>query len=187
VAAGMPSYKHGPAETAIDDTIRMLDQLAMVLDSVVINAKQGLAEVNDDYSTTTELADVLQRQCDVPFRIGHHFASELVTYGREHHLRSAELPYDEAQRIYTRSATTFGLNNATLPLDEASFRRALTPENMINSARVVGGPQPAEVTRMLKEEQASIDYDRQWSLAKRQKLAAAQSSLDSAFNALSQP
>lgn len=187
VAAGMPSYKHGEAEKTLDDTMTMLDQLATVLDSVVINRKRGLAEVNDDYSTTTELADVLQRECDVPFRIGHHFASELVTYGRDHHLRASELPYAEAQRIYTKSAATFGLSNATLPLDEANFRRALTPENMIASARVTGGPAPAEVERMLKEEQLRIEADLQWSQAKREKLAAAAASLDAAFRDLMAP
>jgi len=184
VAAGMPSYKHGSAEKAIDDTLLMLDQLDTVLAAVVIDPARGLAEVNDDYSTTTELADVLQRQCNVPFRIGHHFASELVTYGRSHHLKAAQLPYPEAQRIYTASAQTFGIENAQLPLDEASFRRALSPENMIASARVTGGPQPAEVERMLKEEEAGVKDDRSWSADKRQRLANASAALDQAFQSL---
>jgi hypothetical protein len=66
-------------------------------------------EVNAEYSTTTELADVLQRDADVPFRAGHHFASELVTHGRANQRRPGEIPYTQAQRLYAATAAAFGL------------------------------------------------------------------------------
>ena len=89
LATGMLDYKHGQAEKVLDDSLEMLSQLSQVIDALVVNPQRSLAEVNDDYSTTTELADELQRDSNVPFRIGHHFASELVTYGRTHDLRQA--------------------------------------------------------------------------------------------------
>ena len=67
----------------------MLNNLAAVVKQLNFNAKRALDEVNDDYSTTTELADILQRDANVPFRVGHHFASELVNYGRGNNLRPA--------------------------------------------------------------------------------------------------
>ena len=35
-----------------------------------------------------------------PSRLGHHFASELVTFGRSNHLRPAELPFEKVRQIY---------------------------------------------------------------------------------------
>ena len=63
-----------------------------VVRTMIFRPARALDEVNSDYSTTTELADTLQREADVPFRIGHHFASELVNFGRGHRLRASEIP-----------------------------------------------------------------------------------------------
>ncbi len=81
----------------------MLNNLAAVVKQFNFNAKRALDEVNDDYATTTELADILQRDANVPFRVGHHFASELVNYGRGNNLRPAEIPYDQAKLNLRRS------------------------------------------------------------------------------------
>jgi argininosuccinate lyase len=158
-----------------------------VLDGLVVDRARAADEVAADYSTTTELADTLQREANVPFRLGHHFASELVTYGRSHGLRPSDLPFDEVQRIYAEAAAAPGLPQdmpKALPLTEARFREALSATGMIAAAKGLGGPQAPEVARMLGEAKTKLAADRAWLAGKRDGLASARKGLDTAFAAL---
>ncbi len=103
VTPGMPDYKREKAQQTLEDATVMFGQLSSLIDGLIVLKERALDEVNAEYSTTTELADVLQREADVPFRVGHHFASELVDFGRRNKLRPAEIPYVEAQRIYAEA------------------------------------------------------------------------------------
>ncbi len=112
VDSGMPDYKRNQSsrpQRTLAVATEMCRRWASVLDGLVVDRERAADEVAADYSTTTELADTLQREADVPFRLGHHFASELVTYGRSHGLRPADLPFDEVQRIYAEAAAAPGL------------------------------------------------------------------------------
>jgi len=181
VPHGLSDYKGSEPVDALNRMARMLNNLTAVLKQLNFNAKRALDEVNDEYSTTTEVADILQRDANVPFRVGHHFASELVNFGRSNRLRPIEIPYAQAKTIYTEAAKHFRIENAQLPLSEAQFRRSLTAENMVQSARVIGGPQPAEVQRMLAAQRASLKADREWLELTRRKLDDASKKLDAAF------
>lgn len=188
VEPGVSDYKDfGNPREYPDVMLRDMAALFAHADSVIrtmrFRPERALDEVNSDYSTTTELADTLQREADVPFRIGHHFASELVNYGRGHHLRATQIPYAEAQRIYAEIAASAKMETK-LPLTEEQFRRSLTAENMVEASKGLGGPQPAEVARMLAGAKDRLAADRAWLDGTRKKLADASQRLDQAFNRL---
>ncbi len=185
VPSGMEDYKSSLPSQVLKASAGLFGAAVALIEAISFDQRRALAEVNAEYSTTTELADTLQRVADVPFRVGHHFASELVNYGRSHALAPAAIPYAEAVRIYGESARRFQQTPATLPLTESEFRRSLTPENMIAAAQGLGGPQPAEVARMLTEERARLESDRAWLAARRDALRRADTRRESAFRALS--
>jgi len=188
VSPGMSDYKDfgNPKEypnVILRDMAALFAHAEAVIKSMRFRPDRALDEVNSDYSTTTELADTLQREADVPFRIGHHFASELVNYGRGKRLRASDIPFAEAQRIYAEVAAAAKVE-PRLPLTEAQFRRSLTAENMVTASMGLGGPQPAEVMRMLAAARDRIGADKVWLDATRGKLAAAAQRLDQAFAGL---
>ena len=184
VVPGMPDYKRDGAEGAVAAATQTAQRLSDVLGGLVLDEARAAAEVDADWSTTTELADTLQREADVPFRLGHHFASDLVTWGRSHGVTPSTVPYAEAQRLYQQAANATGQAAATLPLDEARFRDVLGARNMVESAKGTGGPQPAELARMLTEARAALAADDAWLAERRAALAAADARLDEAFAAL---
>jgi argininosuccinate lyase len=186
VTPGMPDYKREQPNRALDDATEMFRQLTALLDNLVVFPERALAEVNADYSTTTELADVLQREADVAFRVGHHFASELVNFGRKNGLKPADITFADAERIYAEAGKRFGMQDAKLPLTEARFRSSLSPEGMVNASKGMGGPQPAEVRRMLDVEKKHLADDQAWMRQQQAKLAQAQARLDTAFRQLLQ-
>jgi argininosuccinate lyase len=158
--------------------LQVLKILQQIMDGLVVNQERALAEVKADYSTTTEIADALMLKADVPFRIGHHFASKLTDYGRGNKLKLHDIPYAEAARIYHEQT------QQALPLSEAQFREVISAEYMVFGRKGIGGPQLSEVNRMLAEARAGVDADASWLKNRTGHLASADAALGQAFTAL---
>ncbi len=185
VTPGMIDYKNawsaqGGARTFVLG-VEMVQQFKEVLDALQVDPVRSLEELESEWTTSMELAETLQRTSRVPFRVGHHFASEVVVYARSKNLRPSEFPYQEAVRIYAEAGKKYSLTDLRLPLDEASFRKTLSPENMVKTRVGVGGPQPAEVRRMLASARESLAKDDAWLAGRRTKLTEADARLNRAF------
>ena len=152
--------------------------LRKVAEGLVVDKERALAEVHADYSTATELADALLQRADVPFRVGHEFASALTDFGRSQRLSLREIPYREAARIYE------AMTGRPLPLDAQALAEILSPEFMVFGRKGLGGPQLAEADRMLSAQQQAVAADAQWALACRSELAQADARLHAAVTAL---
>ncbi len=188
VTPGMRDYKQTPVELALfPQAIRMIAAMNAVLDSLVINPKRALEELEDDWTTSIDIAEALQKDHGVPFRVGHSFASSLVTHARTNGIRPREFPYAKAVEFYAEAIAKYKLADPKLPLDEKSFRQLLSPAAMVKSRVGIGGPQPAEVARMLAAAQATLRADKAWMQATRRKLKDADEGLDKAFAKLAAP
>ena len=161
-----------------DRPLQLFQLFLGVLDGLVVDKDRALAEVNADYSTTSGIADALLKVADVPFRIGHHYASVLTSYGRSHGLKLHEIPYAEAVRIYRAAASQ------AFPLDEATFRQTISAEHMVFASAGIGGPQLAEVTRMLADGRGRAKSDLDWLKSRHDRLATAEASLNETIAAL---
>lgn len=191
VTPGMIDYKYSwtaapqGAGTFVQG-VQLLRDSTDVLASLRIDKARALEELEGEWTTSMELAETLQREHRVPFRVGHHFASEVVKFARQQQLLPRQFPYAEAQRLYAEAMKQDGQAGTRLPLDEAGFRRTLSPADMVRTRVGVGGPQPAETRRMLEASRKALAADRRWVDERRDRLAASEAKLNEAFAALLQ-
>jgi argininosuccinate lyase len=167
-------YNPVPCERALQ-VFRLLLQIA---NGIVVNKERALAEVRADYSTTTEIADALMQRADVPFRIGHHFASKLTDYGRGKGLRLDEIPFAEVTRLYQEQA------KQAFPLPEKDYREIISAEYMVFGRKGLGGPQLSEANRMLTTEREKVAAEFAWLKERKDHLAEAAAARERAFAAL---
>lgn len=154
-----------------------------ILKALVISPERALEELNSDWTASQELADVMMRKYKVPFRTGHHFASEVVDYAKARNIRPLDFPYEQARRLYADSVKGTRLDPA-LPMPEAEFRATLDPAAIVRNRVSAGGPQPAEMARMLKVAQQAVAEQAAWVAARRQHITASLARLDQDFNRL---
>lgn len=187
VTPGMIDYKNTANATGAKTFVlgvEMLQQFDGVLGALQIDPARALEELESDWITSMELAETLQRAHGVPFRVGHHFASEVVVYARSQNLRPKDFPYAQAQRIYAEAGKKYQLAQSVLPLDEPTFRATLSSANMVRTRTGTGGPQPAEVRRMMAASSAALVRDQAWVQGRRARLMEAEALLNRSFQEL---
>ena len=188
VTTGMTDYKSAADSLGLGRTAsEMFTRMDRVLEALVVDKARALAELEAEWTTSMELADTLQRVHQVPFRIGHSFASMIVSYAREHDIAPRDFPYAEAERLYGEAARKYEWPDTRLPVDELNFRATLSPTDMVRTRVGTGGPQPDEVNRMLAAARERLEQDSQWLLERRDAIAQADAKLDTAFDALAAP
>ena len=171
-----------PNKEMVGSAIKVLQDWDRILNALVIDPQRALEELNNDWTASQELADVLMRKYKLPFREGHHFASEVVDYAKANNIRPSDFPYDQAQRIYREANKEHGAGE--LPMSEQEFRATLDPVSIVRNRATVGGPQPAEMARMLAAARQKLSQQDAWTKEKRTRIAASLARLDHDFDAL---
>lgn len=166
---------------------RVLADFECILGALVVDPKRALEELNLDWTASQELADVLMRQYKLPFRAGHHFASEIVTYAKKHEILPSNFPYTEAQRIYIETLKEMKMADSELPMSEAEFRTTLNPTAIVRNRATAGGPQPAEMDRMLSVAKQTLAKQENWIKARRKQIRTSRLRLDEDFARLLGP
>lgn len=184
ITPGMPDPKDVADNAAmVDAGIATLSRLDAVLQALVIDQDRALEELNSDWTASQEIADRLMRDHGLPFREGHHVASEIVTHARQNGMGPLDFPYAEAQRIYADAVAGTDAP-ADLPLTQEQFRQALDPAAIVAARATSGGPQPQEMTRMIGTARARLDDHAGWIAARRGHVDAALDRLDADFDGL---
>ncbi|QHI98432.1 argininosuccinate lyase [Xylophilus rhododendri] len=184
IPPGMSDAKEVKSNTAlVASATGVLRNWDRILTALVLDPDRALEELNSDWTASQELADVLMRKYKLPFRVGHHFASEVVEYAKAKDIKPLDFPYVEAQRIYAETVKGSDFA-ASLPMSEAEFRSTLDPVAIVKNRETLGGPQPAEMARMLKETGQRVEQQQAWIAARRAQISSSLARLDVDFQKL---
>ena len=185
VTSGMVDYKFEFEDLGVfPHAIKMVKATDRVFDALVVNGPRALEELESDWTSTMNLAELLLQAHQIPFRVGHGFASRMVSYARPLNLTPKTIPFDVVKDLFARTLAKFQMVARPFPMTEAEFREVMSPQWIVAHTRGVGGPQPAETQRMLKQAQQQLEADKAWLSEQRGKLANADTGLDRAFAAL---
>ncbi len=184
ITPGMSDSKSAKTNSAmVNSAIKALSNWDRVMKALVVSPDRALEELNSDWTASQELADALMRNHGLPFRVGHHFASEVVSYAKKNNIKPLEFPYAQAQRIYTESVKGTDYS-PTLPMSEAQFKENLNPVMIVKNRKTIGGPQPAEMKRMIAAANENLAAQQNWIDDRRNKISTALGRLDADFDKL---
>ena len=83
----------------------------------------------------------------IPFRMGHHFASNLVTWARANNKTPANTTYEDFVEQWQAFAQKEETLKAEFPLSKEVLQEAIDPAGIVNARVSFGGPQEADMKR----------------------------------------
>jgi argininosuccinate lyase len=154
----------------VSASLGMLSELAKNLDvNKDVFSKQIL-----NYSTTTELANLLVKKYNVPFRTSHKIVGAVVKTLLENKLALSDLTPELLNKTAKDSA------GITLAAKLADLKDSIDPQKFVESHKTMGGPAPTEVKRMLKNRLQLISQSKTSFKEQKSRLAEAEMQLKSA-------
>src|SRR5690606_5946739 len=104
VSTGMTDYKNPWSQLGvIAQAVTMINNTNRVLSALKVNPERALEELENDWTTSMELAEVLHRERARPCRVGHSFTSAIASRARAAKLRAKGFPYSVAVDAYRKS------------------------------------------------------------------------------------
>ena len=156
----------------------ILQLYCALIDTLEVNVEHLRQRAAAGFTTVTELADTLVRECGLPFREAHSAVSALITRALEQDLAPSDL---SSEMLSDVAAEELGIE---LSLDAALFERALDPRAFIEARDLPGGAAPSATAALLDRQQEAIAADGRWLEAAHSSLAAAERQLQEAVQEL---
>jgi len=163
---------------ACEITLSSVKILSGMFKNLRFNVERLRGLLEDDGSTSTDLADHLSTKCGVPFRTAHRIVGGLVRLSLKSGLPLSEAVKKHLVDFVKREA------GVELHINQAELDCLLDPEATVRSRSVVGGPGRRSVTSMIREGVEGVAELSQWVSDQRGKLEAAESELTRAVDEL---
>ena len=141
---------------AYEVTLTSITMATGLLKGLKFDAQRWLQLASEDFSTATEIADMLVREHGIPFRTAYAIVKKLI-----HKMSSKKKKITDITPEIL-SAAIMEATGKRVQIDKATLLKALNPIESISAKHVTGGPAPIEVLRMKNERVKKIGVDEQW-------------------------
>jgi argininosuccinate lyase len=157
---------------SIENTCICLNMLSKVIINLKVN--ENLADkMLSNFSTSTELANILTRKYGVPFRTAHKIIGFMIKRMIENKLTFHDITPGMLHEIAKESS---GLS---LHVSLEDLHACINPMKFVEAHNVKGGPSPAETERMIKIRIKKLDLTRNRLSEKKRNLTKARKKLNS--------
>lgn len=128
---------------SVDTAKAILSIMRGMLSSITVNKKRAALLAKSNFATATELADILVREKNMPFRTAHKIVGRMVTEALEN-----KVSLDDIDSKFLDNVA-YEVMGKSLDLDEGSIRKALDPYENVKSRTVIGGSSPEAVGKVI--------------------------------------
>jgi argininosuccinate lyase len=135
----------------IENTVSSILILSKTIDSMKINSDKMNSATMNDFSTATELADLIVKEAKFPFRTAHQIVGTAISTAIQKNLTASELTTEFLDNV------AVGLSGKKIGLSEEQITSAITPLLAVKSRKVIGGPAPDAVGNSIKNRFDAVD------------------------------
>jgi len=126
------------------DTLSSALRITMgMLSSAEFKGDRGEELARANFSAATELADLMVRDAGLPFRTAHQIVGRAVTVALDKGMKAEKIDTHFLDDISKE------LTGETLGIDDSVVKKALDPQEIVHSRKVIGGPAPSMVQEVI--------------------------------------
>ena len=129
--------------SAVDTARSMLNITCDMLTSITFKKERGLELAKANFSTATELADLMVREKNMPFRVAHQIVGRTVNEAIDKKMKPGEIDSEFLDEV------SMEIRGKPLGISEELVKKALDPYEVIKTRKVIGGSSPEAVDEVI--------------------------------------
>jgi len=130
---------------SVDELLQTLSITEKIISTLKIDKDRMKENLGTSYIIATELADVMVKEAEIPFRAAHQVTGRVVRKAIERGIKATDISLELIQEA-SREVLGKELN-----LTKKDVTEAINPRLNVERRKSIGGPSPAEVSRMISD------------------------------------
>ena len=138
-----------------EEALKALELMKLLVEQVEPNRQRMLSRAAVDFSTVTDLADLLVRESNISFRDAHHIIGAVVREALDKHIPACEIT---TQLVKSAAADQLGRE---ISIREDALQACLDPVKNVAARQTYGGPAAPTVLAHIEEQKAVLQRKRE--------------------------